>query len=55
MCIGRPVIAIEHGEEFATEEKPWLLDRFSIMLPIAMDFERMNTNQTNKMQERCNR
>lgn len=21
VCIGRPVIAIEHGEEFATEEK----------------------------------
>lgn len=39
--IGNPVIAIEHGEEFATEEKPWMLDRFSVMLPIAMDFERI--------------
>lgn len=38
--IGNPVMAIEHGEEFATEEKPWMLDRFSVMLPIAMDFER---------------
>lgn len=39
--IGNPVIAIEHGREFATEEKPWMLDRFSVMLPIAMDFERI--------------
>lgn len=39
--IGNPVVAIEHGEEFATEEKPWMLDRFSVMLPIAMDFERI--------------
>lgn len=42
--IGNPVITIEHGDDFATEEKPWLLDRFSIMLPIAMDFERININ-----------
>ena len=39
--IGNPLIAIEHGEEFATEEKPWMLDRVSVMLPIAMDFERI--------------
>lgn len=39
--IGNPVIAIEHGKEFATEEKPWMLDRFSVMLPIKMDFEKM--------------
>ena len=39
--IGNPVMTIEHGEEFATEEKPWMLDRFSVMLPIAMDFERI--------------
>ena len=38
--IGNPVIAIEHGKEFATEEKPWMLDRFSAMLPIKMNFER---------------
>ena len=38
--IGNPVIAIEHGKEFATEEKPWMLDRFSVMLPIKMNFER---------------
>ena len=31
---------IEHGKEFATEEKPWMLDRFSVMLPIKMNFER---------------
>lgn len=53
--IGNLIATIEHGNDFATKEKPWLLDRFSIMLPIAMDFERMNTNQTDKMQERCNR
>ena len=39
--IGNPVIAIEHGKEFATDEKPWMMDRFSVMLPIRMDFERL--------------
>lgn len=39
--IGNPVIAVEHNAKFATEDKPWMLDRFSVMLPIKMDFEKM--------------
>ena len=38
--IGNPIIAVEHNTKFATEDKPWLLDRFSVMLPIKMDFEK---------------
>lgn len=47
--IGNPVISIEHGEKFATEEKPWMLDRFSAMLPIKMNFER---KQYSELQQR---
>lgn len=34
--VGNFVYAIEHGKEFATESKPWMLDRFTVMLPIQM-------------------
>lgn len=36
--IGNFVLADEHGDEFATEEKPWMKSRFNVFLPIKFDF-----------------
>lgn len=36
--VGDFIFASEFGEEFATEDKPWMLSRFSVMLPIKCDF-----------------
>lgn len=36
--VGDFVFSDEFGEEFATEDKPWMLSRFSVMLPIKIDF-----------------
>lgn len=36
--VGDFVFGEEYGEEFATEEKPWMQSRFSVMLPIRCDF-----------------
>lgn len=35
--VGDYVFAEEFGDEFATEEKPWLQARFSVMLPIKFE------------------
>lgn len=37
--IGDIVIATEHSKEFSTEEKPWMTQRDTAMLPIKFDME----------------
>lgn len=37
--IGNFIVMSEHGKEFATEEKPWMLSRFTVALPIKMNIE----------------
>ena len=37
--VGDFVVGTEHGEQFSTKEKPWMLERFTIMLPIKFDAE----------------
>lgn len=36
--IGNFVFTEEYGEQFATEDKPWMKSRFTVMLPIKCDF-----------------
>lgn len=36
--VGNFVFAEEYGEQFSTEEKPWMKSRFTVMLPIKCDF-----------------
>lgn len=38
--VGNFVFAEEYGEQFATEEKPWMKCRFTVMLPIKSSFIR---------------
>lgn len=45
--VGDFVFANEFGEEFATEDKPWMLSRFSVMLPIKCDFVKKAEGQVN--------
>lgn len=37
--IGNFVVCNEYGEQFATEEKPWMLERTTVMLPIKYNFK----------------
>ena len=46
--VGDFVFANEFGEEFATEDKPWMLSRFSVMLPIKCDFIKKEHMKTKK-------
>ncbi|WP_346938272.1 hypothetical protein [uncultured Clostridium sp.] len=36
--IGNLVLATEHGDEFSTEKKPWMKSRFTVMLPIKIEY-----------------
>ena len=38
--IGDVVITFEHGDRFATEQKPWMTERTTVMIPFAFDYER---------------
>ena len=37
--VGDFVVGTEYGEQFSTKEKPWMLERFTVMLPIKFDVE----------------
>ena len=37
--VGNFVLGTEYSEKFATKEKPWMLERFTAMLPIKFDIE----------------
>lgn len=37
--VGDFVNAEEYGDEFSIEDKPWIKSRFSVMLPMKMNFE----------------
>lgn len=36
--IGNLVLATEHGDEFSTEKKLWMKSRFTVMLPIKIEY-----------------
>ena len=36
--IGNLVLATEHGDKFSTKEKPWMKSRFTVMLPIKVEY-----------------
>lgn len=36
--IGNLVLATEHGDKFSTEKKPWMKSRFTVMLPIKVEY-----------------
>ena len=37
--VGDFVVGTEYGEQFSTKEKPWMMERFTVMLPIKFDVE----------------
>lgn len=37
--VGDFVVGTEYGEQFATKEKPWMTEKFTVMLPIKFDVE----------------
>ena len=39
--VGNFVVINEYGEQFATKEKPWMLERTTVMLPIKYGFKEM--------------